>query len=317
MDGWMGCTRWDAVGPPSPGPPPVPSPRGARGPMHASAPCMHPEPVQLRGAADTQPQLPPHAVEPISPGQRAELAAPALAWERPWACKVHTQEAEPPAPCPRPPCMGASHPCLVLTERAKRLQIPAPSTYFLHAGECVLQQVRVGQDLVGRRRRICVSAPCFMALESGRWRQAAAGSAWSPGPARPCRVSRTPRSEAVRDRDPPLCPDPRTPMTLGLTPCCPQSQQHPPAQAEGSWTMLHARLLPQGGHRILQPCPTPSPPHTIPALCRPCPRSSPQPRSPLRSPQSCSSIASLQGGWQGSGMPQAGAGGHCHQRLSR
>lgn len=202
-----------------------------RSPAHMGleAPRTHPDPVQLGGLQTPSPSSLPMqwSSSPQDSGQ-SWLLLPSPG-KGPGCARCTGRRPSPRPHAPRPPCMGASRPCLVLTERAKRLQIPAPSTYFLHAGECVLQQVRVGQDLVGRRRRICVSAPCFMALESGRWRQPAASSAWSPGPARPCCMSRTPRSEAVRDRDPPLGPDPWTPMTLGLTPCCPQSQQHPSA----------------------------------------------------------------------------------------
>ena len=93
----------------------------------------------------------------------------------------------------------------------------------------------------------------------GRQQPAARSPAW------PFRMSWTPRSEATKDRDPPLGPKPWTPTTLGLMLCCPQSQQCPPAQAEGSWTKLHAPLLPQGGQRILQPCPTPSQHDAVPA----------------------------------------------------
>lgn len=202
-----------------------------RSPAHMGleAPRTHPDPVQLGGLQTPSPSSLPMqwSSSPQDSGQ-SWLLLPSPG-KGPGCARCTGRRPSPRPHAPRPPCMGASRPCLVLTERAKRLQIPAPSTYFLHAGECVLQQVRVGQDLVGRRRRICVSAPCFMALESGRWRQPAASSAWSSGPARPCCMSRTPRSEAVRDRDPPLGPDPWTPMTLGLTPCCPQSQQHPSA----------------------------------------------------------------------------------------
>lgn len=213
----MGCTRWDAVGPP------ITRTRSGPQPTWGSRPRARIQPQCSWGGLQTPSpsSLPMQwSSSPQDSGQ-SWLLLPSPG--KGPGCARSTRRRPSPRPhAPRPPCMGASRPCLVLTERAKRLQIPAPSTYFLHAGECVLQQVRVGQDLVGRRRRICVSAPCFMALESGRWRQTAAGSAWSPGPARPCRVSRTPRSEAVRDRDPPLGPDPWTPMTLGLPKCCPQ-----------------------------------------------------------------------------------------------
>lgn len=68
--------------------------------------------------------------------------------------------AEPPAPSAQepPPLPGADG-------VSKAAANPAPSTYFLPAGGCVLQQGRDRRDLGGRRWRICVSAPCFMAPE--------------------------------------------------------------------------------------------------------------------------------------------------------
>lgn len=140
-------------------------------------------------------------------------------------------------------------------------------------------------------------SPCFMALESGRCRQAAA-----PSPAQPRRASPSPRSKAARDRDT-LCPEPWSPATLGLTLCWPQGQQHLSAQAEGSWTGSPVpgwakdpedlpHNIPAPHHPFLSsipaplcPGPTPSPPlpHPIPAHSRPTlslPSTNPSPHHP-------------------------------------
>lgn len=195
--GWVGCEaspkiplwerdRWAAPGgmpwgPPSPRAPPAPR-------LGLGALCRHPDPLQQGGMRRSGPRSPP------SSGAQPPRDSRQLLGKTP-VCKVD-EDAEPPAQCPPvPPSVGPSHPCPALTEGVRRLQIPAPGTYFLHAGECVLQQVRDRRDLVGRRRRICVWAPCFMAPESGRWRQAAASSTRSLSPTQPCRGSRTPRLE--------------------------------------------------------------------------------------------------------------------------
>lgn len=119
------------------------SPRAPSSPMHKNRPTA--AGWEARAAPSS-----PHAVGLSPLGQQ----------ERPQMCKMPTWGAEPTQglpPCTPIPWCRSFHRCPALMERARWLQISAPSPYFLHAGECVTQQVRDRRDLAGRRRRICVS----------------------------------------------------------------------------------------------------------------------------------------------------------------
>lgn len=63
-----------------------------------------------------------------------------FSWERSARC-----QAEPPAPVPWPLTPALSPPPCPVLIRAGWLQIPAPSPYFLPAGETVMQQAQAGE----------------------------------------------------------------------------------------------------------------------------------------------------------------------------
>lgn len=159
--------------------------------------------------------------------------------ERPRMCKVPTLGAEPTQglpPCTPVPWCGSSHHCPALMEQARRLQISAPSTYFLHAGECVVQQVRGRRDLVGRRRGICV---LLLFYGTRVWEAVQAEGSWTR-----LHLHLLPQG---RQRTLQLCP---TPPLSHTTPApgargCPTSHGGAPAAAS---LRAGGQGLGQGGH---------------------------------------------------------------------
>lgn len=162
--------------------------------------------------AELQPLRPFRAAVITPPGQQASIQ------ERLWVGKLgvpllsliqglddlkgvfqpdHSIRLSPQPPAPQssaPPCpsTGASRPALPSAAGARRLQIPTPSRYLLHAGECSAARQRQ-QRFSGWEEEEDLWV-CFLLYDT-RVRELEAGSSVVPSPALPCCMAWTSLSD--------------------------------------------------------------------------------------------------------------------------